>query len=1048
MKNLSLMTLALAMLAGCSGTDARRDDSSQVLVVEIDDYSGGRFHGWRSRLTEEDDFKTPRRQELFPLMAGKPDSWLGGNATVRKFDAQGRPVPNDAGLDGCEHQLVQLADLNGDGVCERVDLVSSLDSGGDAFSVLCISPLRSKAVPCLVVLFNWQTDDWGCQLADADGDGVCDIEFGPWRAGEIGAIDAQAVYRWDKTQKAYIGPDGQPGQHFQRLPNGSLSLELPRLEKAGKIFMANAKAEAEKKEKLSRPQASPYHYASLKSLTNQQIAGYMDDRNKNLDSFFSFLAEGATEKIVPETFWTMDPKSAAVAIAFRSLKPEMRSITRIAIDDRDVQKPPESGTLDFSRDDDTCYSLHFSPKGSWLFYAKNDPRFSCFDPAPELHRRTPILDLRRCEIPYPEARHLAQTVWWLQRIRSSGDGHSLPEVEFDPPRFAKLVWHDGQGRLVSELAESLQLRQWGGSYQRCNCLELTGMLIDDVLPSHLGARWRALELKHEQESQEGDLDRMVYEIEDLKKLHGFARQFLDQFSLDQSTISFPVVTTTVEVARKFDFFDLMARLEEIRKSLPAPSQAVQAAANLEAEIDRIEMAAAGTPSSAADKKKLEELRERHYEIVLDADTRNLESLREQLDSTLASWREHEGVPELQKLARQADDEFYKRTLQRFQKTYRASDAEALESMFQNLADEYVLADLIEKAPERADKLIRTMSPEKSPIGTVAFAFLSKSPKEIPHQAEWLQAMLAAISDPELGDRAIKALVPDNQPRRFSDPRIDEALLKLLRQFPTPPPPVAAKPREQNGPYAIPVPLDLSDSEVDMEKDRIREDAASLATEAALALARRGRSDCFDTIAAAYASLDEKIRIRVQERLWLAMVSLAQQNPVQIKPRLKKIFLPEFDRCSWEFDGMVSYMWMADLRDLKPDLEKCANSGPEDESHQGYSSQTDDGKYVGLERRLHIARKVVALWNEEDPATRGRLLLAFGLFRREFSSPEHLFRMKSELAQLEPVLTPADKQVVAGFLAWYREKYFEKLDPEERESKEQFISMAREQLKLP
>jgi hypothetical protein len=57
-------------------------------------------------------------------------------------------------------------------------------------------------------------------------------------------------------------------------------------------------------------------------------------------------------------------------------------------------------------------------------------------------------------------------------------------------------------------------------------------------------------------------------------------------------------------------------------------------------------------------------------------------------------------------------------------------------------------------------------------------------------------------------------------------------------------------------------------------------------------------------------------------------------------------------------------------------------------------------------------------------------------------------VKSELAKLEPTLTPEQRQTLASFLGWYQDDCIARLDPETRETLVKFIAMAKERLRLP
>jgi len=57
------------------------------------------------------------------------------------------------------------------------------------------------------------------------------------------------------------------------------------------------------------------------------------------------------------------------------------------------------------------------------------------------------------------------------------------------------------------------------------------------------------------------------------------------------------------------------------------------------------------------------------------------------------------------------------------------------------------------------------------------------------------------------------------------------------------------------------------------------------------------------------------------------------------------------------------------------LERLATSSPDEYEDERASYTTNERK--PFDGQFHIARKVAALWNEEDDVTRAKLLIAFG-----------------------------------------------------------------------
>ena len=112
--------------------------------------------------------------------------------------------------------------------------------------------------------------------------------------------------------------------------------------------------------------------------------------------------------------------------------------------------------------------------------------------------------------------------------------------------------------------------------------------------------------------------------------------------------------------------------------------------------------------------------------------------------------------------------------------------------------------------------------------------------------------------------------------------------------------------------------------------------------------------------------------------------------------------------------VIRSVWAADFKQFKDRLAEIATSGPEDyEDHAAYSSGPDkdvDGRY-------HMARKVCALWNEKDPVTRCKLLIAFGLedYYEIMKHPACKLRLKEELSRIASSLTRKQKGDILDFI---------------------------------
>jgi hypothetical protein len=316
------------------------------------------------------------------------------------------------------------------------------------------------------------------------------------------------------------------------------------------------------------------------------------------------------------------------------------------------------------------------------------------------------------------------------------------------------------------------------------------------------------------------------------------------------------------------------------------------------------------------------------------------------------------------------------------------------------------------APSRAAEIAMGVSPtHKRQLIVGAFAHLS-SMGQIPEEGKWIQAVIEVILDPGSGweerRRAIELLVPRDQPVRYPTRDIDEALLRLF-------------------------------------EPQLADEGGNLTLgKACRALARRGRSECFEKMENKVAQTEDAF---VSDDVLGALTHLSQFDPGKFNPRLTALLRPRLQRADGATSGVLWSIWAADLREFKPDLEAMATSGPDD--------YDVTASYFGIdappeERRHHLARQIVAIWNENDPATRTKLLSAFGFegFDGD-SSPELLSRWRQELSQAWKPLSGSEKEEVKNFVAWYRENQIsEKSDFGERERKLRFWGEARGLLTEP
>jgi hypothetical protein len=198
--------------------------------------------------------------------------------------------------------------------------------------------------------------------------------------------------------------------------------------------------------------------------------------------------------------------------------------------------------------------------------------------------------------------------------------------------------------------------------------------------------------------------------------------------------------------------------------------------------------------------------------------------------------------------------------------------------------------------------------------------------------------MAAALNPALSlvDRgeAVSLLVPHSQPGRFKHPSIEDTLTLLMG---------------------------LKDP-----------DATLLSAQAAAALLRRGGERHAPRVFQFFRVGEHSFA-----KHWLlGPLSRAARTGGALREGFLSILREELRETDLMLSELALAAWAADLRELKPDLERIATATPE--APEGDQANTAGGGRQPVEGRCHAARRVAALWNEEDVATRIKLLVAFAI----------------------------------------------------------------------
>jgi len=961
--------------------------------------------------------------ELFPDLRTSRLGRLAkrNDLSIDAFTAKGTVVRPFEGNNVLERGII--ADLNGDGLVERASFEEYGLDRGEVADVLEVSKVLEQTVPVFAVVFNWGDEaDWDYAFTDRDHDGLVEIELGP--RTERG-IQGQVVFRWDRAKQAYLGPAGSGGAHFRVIDGDHVWDELKRLEAEGLTF---PKAEKARSPSLSQP----YRYRSLRGLTNEELLRYMDRGRSHSDAEYEDIAPIHA----PDSFWNLPAKQAALEMANANRTDECRQEVPMVIDDRDGKTPSGVCALHFAWTDLSCEDhyvdhcfLRVSPDASYFAFGHSwdDGDAFCFDAS----LRKPAYDLRFCSLKFGDAEHLAHVIWWLNRVRTPPhvDRRSLGGCSADGEGAVRFV--DAYGNVRSELVGTVSALPGAatsdGAYTPTVCLALVHHLLNVVLPLRLGADWSKFELKHTETVLQGNAVAQQYEPDEMERLKSQAARILALFSLDQTRISHPMVRRAAAAAGDFCFLELAPRLRDIQARFPAPAAAVPTEQTFEDRIETLEEEREDTEWASTAYEELSiaihQVEQQFLVFRLGmCDRRASEDLRAAIAIALRKFSAAGDSDTLQRWAT-STDRGRDWALDRLSATDRGAYVTALRWWVMNARNgddrRGVFQALAEAAPEVATRLLAELpAPILGQVQTPLEKALALA-DDGPRVAALTEILCSSHCTSYQRRRAVDSLVPQGDPLKFSAEGINASL-------------VSAVTGESN---------------------------AFTCARMCLALVQRTGAEHFDLVARCYEGMakpDVGMWYVADDHLLPALVHAAQIGGEAPQRKLAAMLHRRLKSSYGGIDHLVWAAWAADLRELRPDIERIATSAPSDTEGiaGGYVFASSAPEAPSVSGRYHMARKLAALWNEEDALTRAKLLLALGFHEAYYfveaeGYPDRDVRMKTELTQLSTTLSSEQKRQIAAFLAWYEQMHItSEREPCYRERRQKLAKLARRTMGVP
>lgn len=943
----------------------------------------------------------------------------------QRFSADGTPVGSEEFGQGI------VTDLDHDGEPDVIQRIMEADERGGrkmAVEYLTVRSPDYSSPRKLTILYNTHAPQdapanaWGYQVKLAKDGTAEELQLGPILVPE--GVKPEASFRWDAAKKIWAGPKSKPGDHFRVLKKEEEADEIakrgglgyPLMPSASPAVNEVAKEEVDDADDIPRDKLSkPYRAQSLASLSPEALFEFMTKRQNAWDYVHRPTPQEAG-------FWTLEPQAAAMHFAQHRRPPAENSGWLIAPDTRTAA--PEEGSLSYVDGPSGCFSpsgayvyhLHCAREGSSLVYAESIAHWWQV-PVNENGRR---YDFLKIDLTYEEARHLFQTIWWLSRIRSTKifTNSANPLGGSTSDGFARLIIRsEAHSEIIEDTRSGVRERFPGGSgeYSPASLINLVFTLFLNDLPKRLGERWEAQASAAKREYEDA---RMVHTPEELSRIKTRSAEMLQLFCDEGG--SKEVVSQVVQAVGEEGWKDLRPLVDAAAAKLPPLTTREEQVAAIEAEVktwkeklgfegsdrarlsrdirrDNAEKIAAketrepaipGLPSPEAPNlldeidKNLPVLsnEERAKFDAFDLLAERAERARQNLpteDRALASLREAIRITRRQ-LDIFDDPEALLNwgQTERFQSTFALRRLSTLDrNRARELLTHFSTGENDETSTEMLEDALETLSElDGQPVSA---AHLSEQERK---------TALALLRDPKADYknwcRALETLVPKDEPRRYEDPAIDETLLILLK------PPYAGA----IGGFLLPFPSLLP-----------RPVAQRLGANAWDPLMDFSVDQSWSGLGAWQSSLP-------------LLTALAQAGEETQRRELQERLAKQLEVTHGYLNDTFRAIWVLNRTDLKPQLEKIATSGPED--FEGVRA-TGSGSHrlQTNQQRYHLARQVLALWDEPNAVTKAQMSVALAanqLSEKDWNGVVEK-RLREDLQTLN--LSISDRKTVFDFVEW-------------------------------
>lgn len=888
------------------------------------------------------------------------------------FDSTGKEIRPFGGNNFTEEGY--YFDFNHDGILDRADSTRyGVDEApDDSVQVFELETVEPKPRTLLQVVFNWHPDsasdenNWGFTCFDDNNDGFAEIAFGP--ASAVKQEDQRKfVFRWDPDRQCYSAGDIPAHSHIRVMKPGESLASIAKSGKLGYPVIRDSSNSNSDDPAPPVPQA-PYVFRSFKDRPAAELAAFFQGA-KHRDSFDE--PGDAVPNQLPENLWNLSPKQAAIAIAEANRTPSHRAKWQLAMDDRHGVAPPASGWLTHRWSSSGCYS--FSSHFFVLRFGVPAPVLTVFGyNSIGVVGRNPLADqparnVRFIKLAEKEARFIADTVFWLDRIRSfspvknrnsfgmrSSTADGFATVTFYPDHEIPRDVADGTVWATSSISGN-----WTEAYDQTTFVNLAELLIADGVPKMLGERWDvAPEIDYQNLATPTDV-RLAPRVDNdaRQQLVETYRALLDHHARDPLPAA--ALAMLIGDAGGEALTELRPAFESMFAALPAETAEDREFAALEKRFERDHFGNPLGDEAAVDHKTAHA---RYTKLRAEREFLPAAVLREPLQDAIARLRLAQNTANLMNAAAE-DGPDSTWALGQLRRIDAGAWAGIVASGFHKADVESrraIIDTLTAGRPDQVKPLIAELPPAEYRDLIIGITEYHRK-QDAASLAKDVPVLMSLLRDSKVGFLQRGSAMSLLAELDLTTETRSEFIALLEKEIRNP----------QKGEYGM---------------DTLEEAVSALTRISPGA-------DHLDLI-----TRTPGIGHRAFETGFQAILTMAGNRPDRDR-LLADYIRPRFATSEGMMNDIFLHVLAFDLRELAPDIAAFATEGPS--IADGDGADYSGGNFKGpTGQRYHLAREITALWTESDPATLGRMWAFFAASRSSAFNPQDGHsRMEQTLREL-------------------------------------------------